>query len=190
MMGAATLVPPNTSQPPPPVRPKVSYTETPVDGLATAETSATVRRAHPVSCCHDGLGMTPLQPDPAPLHTVSVKPRAEASRVSEVPPTAVTNCDAAGNSTPKPLSPELTVMAMPGWLKCASSVVSLVYSLPPYEFEMAFAPRRAAVATAAARLANELVVASTSRILQFGQTALTMSRSREISSAQPLSPRG
>ncbi|MFL5290769.1 MAG: hypothetical protein ACJ78W_09105 [Myxococcales bacterium] len=40
---------------------------------------------------------------------------AVADLRSEVPPTAVTNCEAAGNSTPKPLSPELTVMAMPGW---------------------------------------------------------------------------
>ena len=35
--------------------------------------------------------------------------------LSVVPPTAVTNREAAGNSTPYPLSPELTVTAMPGW---------------------------------------------------------------------------
>src|SRR5690349_17766531 len=55
---------------------------------------------------------------------------------------------------------------------------------------MTFAPSRAAVSTAAARLANELLLASTRRILQFGQTALTMSRSSEISCAQPLFERG
>src|SRR5712671_2431644 len=55
---------------------------------------------------------------------------------------------------------------------------------------MAFAPSRAAVSTAAARFANELVVASTRRILQLGQMALAMSRSSEISCAQPELLRG
>ena len=41
------------------------------------------------------------------------------SRVRLVPPTAVTHCEEAGNSTPYPLSPELAVMMMPGWLKYA-----------------------------------------------------------------------
>src|SRR3954470_1377324 len=131
MTGAATLVPPNTSQPPPPCPRKVSYTETPVFGSATAETSATVRRAQPVSVCQAGLATKALQPLPAPLQAVSVQPRALLARTRCVPPTAVTKREAAGNSTPKPLSPELTVMAMPGWLKCASSVVSAEYSLPP-----------------------------------------------------------
>jgi hypothetical protein len=36
---------------------------------------------------------------------------------SEVPPTAVTYCEAAGYSAPYPLSPEETVIATPGWLK-------------------------------------------------------------------------
>ena len=100
-------------------------------GSATAATSATVRRAQPASVCHVGLEMNALQPLPAPFHTVSVNPRALAARLSEVPPTAVTNWDAAGNWTPNPLSPELTVTAMPGWLKCASSVTSAEYSPPP-----------------------------------------------------------
>ena len=39
-------------------------------------------------------------------------------------------------------------MAMPGWLKCASSEVWPLYSLPPQLFEISFAPRRAAVSSA------------------------------------------
>jgi hypothetical protein len=34
----------------------LSYTATPVFGSATAETSATVRRAQPLSVCQDCLG--------------------------------------------------------------------------------------------------------------------------------------
>ena len=49
----------------------------------------------------------------------------------DVPPTAVTNCEAAGYSTPKPLSPELTVIATPGWLKCTSELVWPLDSPPP-----------------------------------------------------------
>src|SRR4051794_37787142 len=113
MIGADALVPPNTIQP---GEPNVSYTATPVFGSATAETSATLRRPHPLSACYAGLAMYAEQPDPAPDQELSEKPRALPSRLSEVPPTAVTYCEAAGNSTPKPLSPELTVMAIPGWL--------------------------------------------------------------------------
>src|SRR5881227_3021149 len=51
---------------------------------------------------------------------------------------------------------------------------------------MAFAPSVAALSTAVARLAKELSSASTSRSLHFGQIAEAMSRSSEISSAQPL----
>jgi hypothetical protein len=40
------------------VTPKVLNTATPVDGSATALTSATVRRAQPVSCCQLGLAYT------------------------------------------------------------------------------------------------------------------------------------
>ena len=35
-------------------------------GLASAATSTVVRRMHPVSFCHDGLGSYLLQPLPAP----------------------------------------------------------------------------------------------------------------------------
>ena len=78
----------------------MSYTETPVFGSATAETSATVRFAQPLSVCQLGLVSYAEHPDPAPDHAVSDHPRAVASRVSEVPPTAVTYRDAAGYSTP------------------------------------------------------------------------------------------
>jgi hypothetical protein len=52
MIGEATLVPPNTVQPPEPYE---SYTATPVAGSATAETSAIVRREQPVSCWNEGF---------------------------------------------------------------------------------------------------------------------------------------
>src|SRR5881396_3635699 len=55
---------------------------------------------------------------------------------------------------------------------------------------MTEAPRRAAVSSAAARSVNALEFASTSRILQFGQVAEAMSRSSEISCAQPPFARG
>jgi hypothetical protein len=95
-------------------------TATPVFGSATAETSATVRRAQPVSVCHAGFGSNALQPLPAPLHADSIQPRAFAAVVSDVPPTAVTSGEAAGYETPNPLSPELAVIATPGWSKWTS----------------------------------------------------------------------
>ena len=52
MIGDATLVPPNTVQPPEPYE---SYTATPVAGSATAETSAIVRLVQPVSVWNDGF---------------------------------------------------------------------------------------------------------------------------------------
>src|SRR5690349_7184816 len=126
MIGADALVPPTVIHWP------MNITATPVFGSATAETSATVRRAQPVSVCQAGLGSKALQPLPAPLHALSRQPRVVvASRVSEVPPTAVTFGEDAGHETPKPLSPELAVIAMPGWLKWASLVVSSADSSPP-----------------------------------------------------------
>src|SRR5882724_12649466 len=110
--GAATLVPPNTSQ-----AERLALagpkTATPVLGSATAETSATVRRAQPESVCQVGLAYTALHPLPAPLQAVSLQPRVLLLRTRLVPPTAVTCGEDAGNSTPKPLSPELTVTAIP-----------------------------------------------------------------------------
>src|SRR5919202_6503132 len=55
---------------------------------------------------------------------------------------------------------------------------------------MTVAPSRAAVSTAALRFEKLDEVASTRRILQAGQIADAMSRSREISCAQPPSARG
>ncbi len=143
-----------------------------------------MRRAQPGSVCHAGFGSNALQPLPAPLHADSVQPRALAAVVSDVPPTAVTRGEAAGYETPKPPSPELAVIATPGWSKWTSLAATSLDSSPPQLLLIAFAPRRAAVSSDAYRSLSRLVVASTRRIRQFGQTALTMSRSSEISSAQ------
>ena len=69
-------------------------------GLATAETSATARRAQPASVCHEGFEKYVLQPLPAPLQAVSLKPRAEPSSTRLVPPTAITWFETAGNEVP------------------------------------------------------------------------------------------
>src|SRR6478609_2856219 len=87
MIGADALVPPTTRKPP---YPYVSFTETPVAGSATADTSEIMRLAQFVSCCHAGLAMIAEHPLPAPDQTVSCQPRALPSVVSVVPPTAVT----------------------------------------------------------------------------------------------------
>src|SRR5690349_11830220 len=55
---------------------------------------------------------------------------------------------------------------------------------------MVVAPSRAAVSTAAARASIPLLFACTSRILQLGQIADTMSRSSEVSPPHPWSPVG
>src|SRR3954462_10993755 len=70
-IGAAALVPPNTSQSEASSE-SGANTATPVLGSAIADTSATVRREHPVSCCQLGFENLVLQPLPAPLHAVSV----------------------------------------------------------------------------------------------------------------------
>src|SRR5579872_2697034 len=109
MIGLATLVPPSAVN-------VLWYTiTTPGFGSACAETSAIVRREQPVSFCHVGFVMNALQPLPAPGHTTSVHLRALVALWSDVPPTAVTYCDAAGNWGPEPNapSPELTVIMMP-----------------------------------------------------------------------------
>jgi len=61
----------------------------------------------------------------------SDQPRLLVDVSSEVPPTAVTNLDAAGYPTPKPSSPELAVMATPGWLKNISASRIDASSGPP-----------------------------------------------------------
>src|SRR5215472_8839156 len=137
MTGAPTLVPPTINQPLLPWNETLSNTETPVPGSASAETSATARAPHTLTtfrlaACQLGCASKALQPLPAPLQAVSDQPRATAgSFVRVVPPTAVTNGEAAGYWTPKPPSPELAVMAMVGWLKCASRPVSALSSAPP-----------------------------------------------------------
>src|SRR4051794_34383116 len=94
MIGAAALVPVRFTQPP---EPSESYADT-FD--ATAETSATVRRTHPVSRWIVGLVMNALHPLPAPPHTFSENPRVEVSCASTVPPTPVTVANDAGSCAP------------------------------------------------------------------------------------------
>src|SRR3954451_13867972 len=109
MIGADALVPPNVAQP---MKPNESYTATPVFGSATADTSATVRRGQTASVCHESLVTKPEQSEPPPAPAASLQPRALRARVRLAPPTAVTYWEAAGNSTPYPLSSEPTVTAM------------------------------------------------------------------------------
>ncbi len=91
-----------------------------------------MRLAQPVSLCQAGLGSYAEQPEPVPLHTSSLDHVLSPFSCRVVPPTAVTYWDAAGNSTPYPLSPEEAVIITPGWLKyLLSSLVSLEYSLAP-----------------------------------------------------------
>src|SRR5215469_13047742 len=98
MIGEDALVPPTWRKP---FWSKVSKTATPVFGSATAATSLSVRREQPVSVCHDGFASSAEQPAPVPsvlevLQTLSVQPRELLAVLSEVPPTEVTNCEAAG----------------------------------------------------------------------------------------------
>src|SRR6478609_5706778 len=76
-----------------------------------------------------------------------------------------------------------------GWLNAPSELASPENSEPPQEFEITVA-FLAAVFSAVVRLVNDDELASTSTILQFGQIADAMSRSSEISCAQPPSARG
>src|SRR5690348_10808567 len=102
MIGAAALVPPNSSQPDCFAYAVLSYTATPVPGSATAATSATARLAQPVAtpACPASAGLYAEQPEPEPLHTVSDQPRVPLARLRVVPPTAVTYRDEAGYCTP------------------------------------------------------------------------------------------
>src|SRR5271156_234785 len=131
MIGEATLVPPKTYHPLTPVGPG-AYTETPVLGSATAETSPTVRRVQPRSVCHDGFAKMALQPLPVLLHAVSLHPRALLAETRLVPPTAITYGDDAGNSTTYTASPLLAVTATPGMLYLrAYNIASRRLSCPP-----------------------------------------------------------
>src|SRR5256885_3696147 len=195
MIGEDALVPPTCAQPSRPwARPSeismsqselvpqllyVSYTPTPVFGSATAETSATVRRAQPESCCQAGFVSFDEHPEPAPDQAVSVQPRELLAFFSDVPPTAVTVLAEAGQITPKPESPELAVIATPGWSKCESAALVVLSSEPPQLLEMATTPSVfAAVSSAADSGSVSGELASTSRMLQPGQIADTTSQSR------------
>src|SRR4051794_26653792 len=93
----------------------------PVRGSATADTSTTLRFAHPRSRCHAGLLSNFEQPLPAPGQAFSVQPRAFFACCREVPPTAVTYGEDAGHWTPYPASPDAAVIVTPRRLKCASA---------------------------------------------------------------------
>ena len=103
MIGAASLVPPSCCQPvgrPRPFSGTESYTAAPVVGLASAATSFSVRRGHPVSFCQDGLASNREQPEPvAPLPEFALHAVSELRvyplllvppTCSVVPPTVVT----------------------------------------------------------------------------------------------------
>jgi hypothetical protein len=59
-----------------------------------------MRLPHTVCVCQLGLAMYALHPLPPSLHAVSAQPRAEVDLASEVPPTARTYWEVAGNSAP------------------------------------------------------------------------------------------
>src|SRR6476646_7678547 len=67
---------------------------------------------------------------------------------------------------------------------------SVLSSAPPQLLETYLAPSETAVLIAWNNELSSGELASTSRMLQLGQTAETMSRSREISPAQPVSAVG
>ena len=63
-----------------------SYTDTPVAGSATADTSARALPEHWVAeVCHEGLAFRVEQPLPAPLQALSVQPRELEAFDNEVP---------------------------------------------------------------------------------------------------------
>ncbi len=79
-------------------------------------------------------------------------------------------------------------MATPGCLKYwVSSPVWAEDSEPPQLLETTLAPSATASFSAVPRSESFAEFASTRTMLQFGQTALTMSRSRASSPAQPVS---
>src|SRR3954454_6127045 len=189
MIGAEALVPPTACQSTGcPSNGVLSKTQTPVFGSPTADTSLSVRARHPAGSvlsarCQAGLAQPAAQPEPVPFHAISAQPRdACGSRISDVPPTDVTNCDDAGNAVRYPLSPEAATMATPGWWKCCSS---LGWAKPPQLSDTYKAPRATAWSCATSRSVEKSEFASTSRMWQFGQIAVTMSMSRDSSPSQP-----
>src|ERR1700678_206147 len=107
MMGVASLVPPISMNPP---YWSLSTTRAPVFGLASADTSSSVRFRQPSGAlasarCQDGLGSKAEQPDPVPCpldepQTVSDQPRLLFACLSVVPPIAVTYCRSVGDCGP------------------------------------------------------------------------------------------
>src|SRR5215475_1758725 len=99
--GAATLVPPNTWNADA-LDDVGANTATPVLGSATAETSASMRRVQPVSCCQLGLANTVLQPLPVAsvLLVSQTVSRGVLPMWTAVPPTARTPVHVAGNWGP------------------------------------------------------------------------------------------
>jgi hypothetical protein len=85
-------------------------------GSATAETSTSARIEHAVSVSQLGLLTIWLQPLPPPFHALSAQPRVDDDCESEVPPTATTPVQLAGDEMPYPLSPLDAVMRIPAWL--------------------------------------------------------------------------
>jgi hypothetical protein len=81
-------------------------------------------------------------------------------------------------------------MATPGWSKAPSQPVSPSNSPDPQLLDTTRAPRVTASSSAVASSPVPLEFASTSRRWHRGQAADTMSRSREISWAQPASAVG
>ena len=78
----------------------------PVFGSASADTSVTMRLLHCVSVCQVGFAVMLLHPLPLPDQAVSEARVPDAVSSSEVPPTAVTPRDAAGEPGPNEDHPE------------------------------------------------------------------------------------
>src|SRR5205085_465124 len=131
MIGAEALVPPNTAQPLPP---NVRNTATPVAGSATADTSATVLRGHPGSCCHGGFGDCAEQPEPAPFHAVSLQPRgllALTSRIVQSGQTAEPRSTSSEISPAQPASGLGSGLAAPFWFTLRKQPLAVVQAGRP-----------------------------------------------------------
>src|SRR5216683_3639219 len=107
-----------------------------------------------------------------------------------VPPTATTSVEAAGYSTPLPLSPEEAVKVTPLTAKWVSLLASLENSDPPKLMETTLAPFWTATSTAWSKFVKLFEGASTRMIFACGAIACDHSTSSEISSDQPELVRG
>src|SRR5581483_9420419 len=127
-----------------------------------------------------------LAPPPLPDQTVSDEILLEESRWSVVPPTPTTKGEAAGYSTPAPLSPAEAKKATPGTLKWKSVDDSVENSEPPQLIETCLAPRWTAKSTATRRSLVEADFEATTAMVASGAMACAHSTSSEVSPAQPL----